>query len=79
MRVTPWFPRNTYPVRAGLYERDWRFAFHLPENGRIIALDLWELVPYKDHFLYPGVWYVMQGLLEASHQNLPWRGLAEKT
>ena len=80
MKRTPWFPANTHPARRGWYERDHRQCWrYINPDDRRIQLDLWEPVP-KGHDLYPGVWYVQDGgLNDASHQNLPWRGLTQET
>ena len=77
MTRTPWFPGTTHPARRGWYERDHRLCNYLDPADRRITLDLWEPVADRRSILYPGVWYVQDGgLNDASHQNLPWRGLA---
>ena len=98
MKKTPWFPENTHPARRGWYERDHRNCWvYITPADRRITRDLWEPVNDPKHFLYPGVWYVLdepywfynhltgqrkwiaEPLNDASLQNLPWRGLMEKS
>lgn len=79
MKRTPWFPANTHPARRGWYERDHRKCPYKDKKDRGIFLDLWEPVNNPRDILYPGVWYVQAGgLNDASHQNLPWRGLVRE-
>ena len=77
MNKTPWYPANTHPVRRGWYERDWRDTDILPVHERTICMDFWEPVRNPRDLLYPGVWYVLPGLNDASLQHLPWRGVAK--
>lgn len=61
MKMTPWFPPDTVPVRRGFYQRDHR---QVREYGRAadrrISLDLWQPVDDPHDSLYPGVWYVQE-------------------
>lgn len=75
MTRTAWYPPDSYPLRRGLYERDWRHTNILPEEERAISLDHWEPVPNPADSLYPGIWYVQPGWNDATIQQLPWRGL----
>lgn len=76
LKRTSWFPSDTHPIRAGLYERDWRNTDLLPEEDRRVWLDEWYPVKNKKSILYPGLWYTDERN-EASWQKLPWRGLSE--
>lgn len=66
-KLTPWFPGDVKPVRAGYYERDW------DGDGNRFGL----LSDYWDGRAWRNV-YRHQVMAQARHstQNLPWRGLA---
>ena len=79
MTKTQWFRGNQYPVRDGLYERDWTNTNIHPAEDRKIYLDLWVCEWNLNSICYPGVWYVIdeRGPNDASAQNLPWRGVVK--
>lgn len=58
-RRTPWYPANTYPARAGWYERDHRGCDYTAPSERRISQDRWVPVRDKKDPLYPGLWYVL--------------------
>ena len=78
VKLTQWFPKDTYPIHRGLYERDWRDTDIIPKESRVISLDFWEPVTSRRSNLYPGVWYVGEEMNDASYQNLPWRGVCRE-
>ena len=79
MTPTDWYQPTQVPARRGWYERDHRECEYQDAKDRQIARDWWEPVANRRDILYPGVWYVFdsEGLNDAIHQQLPWRGLTE--
>ena len=69
---------SVLPPQRDLYVRDWRGTNILPESERTLCVDAWEPVPRRGDILYPGVWYVLPEINDASVQRLPWRPLTHR-
>lgn len=73
---TNWNQARTPPTARGWYERNHLACPYPDPRDRVISVDFFEPEPDALSIIYPGVWYVydgVSGLNDASYQNLPWR------
>lgn len=91
IKRTGWYKPTQVPARAGLYERDHRRCAYPDRRERVISLDQWLPVPVGDSLWpgvwyvrgaaywwtnpFTGERKLMDNINDASHQNLPWRGV----
>lgn len=68
--ITPWFPKDTFPVRPGVYERETynigpapRYAYWTGDNWRLLGRTPQEAYNFRKHLT----------LLRPDHSR--WRGL----